>query len=71
MIVHCDKCQHEWEAMYQDVLKCDWCGAGGHFIGKSWYDTKKGRAGGSTLPSLYEFFRSLPKQDSNSNQDTR
>lgn len=38
MIVHCTKCQHEWQAIAQ-VGVCDWCGAPGRQIGVDYMDS--------------------------------
>ena len=37
MILHCTKCMHEWQSTDKNS-KCDWCGADGKVIGKSWDD---------------------------------
>lgn len=29
-LLHCDKCEHEWEGNANS--KCDWCGSGGFIL---------------------------------------
>jgi formate dehydrogenase maturation protein FdhE len=31
-LYHCNKCQHEWEGIRINIIKCGWCGSEGGYI---------------------------------------